>query len=74
MAAIIGTITTALFGRDGPLRWFRRAFTTGAEQIDPQRSDVRQVVPPLGGHSGPPGTDAIEEPEPGSHAHPRSDA
>ncbi|MCA9832033.1 MAG: hypothetical protein R3B97_01865 [Dehalococcoidia bacterium] len=71
MAGLIGTIKTALFGPQRPLRWVRGVFTSGAEQIDPQQSDVRHVVPPLGGHSGPPGADELSEGE--STVHPRSD-
>ncbi|MGE0571830.1 MAG: hypothetical protein AB7H85_06295 [Dehalococcoidia bacterium] len=73
MAGVFGTIKTALFGTQGPRRWFRRAFTSGAEQIDPQESDVRHVVPPLGGHVGPPGGDAVDEGDVDSHVHPRSE-
>ncbi len=73
MAGVIETIKTALFGAQGPRRWFRGAFTSGAEQIDPQQSDVRHVVPPLGGHVGPPEADSGVEGDVDSHVHPRSE-
>ena len=73
MAGPLGTIKTALFGRQSPLRWFRGVFTSGAQQIDPQQSDVRHVVPPLGGHAGPPGADSVVEGDEQSHVHPRSE-
>lgn len=72
MAGVVGTIKTALFGAQSPLRLLKRAFTSGAEQIDPKESDVRQVVPPLGGHRNPPGVGELAGDD--SHVHTRDES